>query len=170
MAAAGLSLTTAASFAGVRGFFQIPGRLLLRPLTRRFSTPAAIALCYAGAASAALALFVATFGVSAYLVAAYFCVLGGMSLGMLSPLNGLYQAEVFGDERLGTLSGVAVIVGSTAAALGGLMAGFLVQLTGGYEATLSTVAILYVVAVFLLIRTTRGEQTVAAEFSSTISS
>ena len=147
MAAAGLSLTTAASFAGIRGAFQIPGRLLLTPLTTRFGVRDTIIICYALATTAALALLVAILGASAYLTAAYFCAIGGMSLGLLSPLNGLFQAEVFGDERLGTLSGVAVIVGSLAGATGGFVSGVLVDLTGGYEATLVLATGMYLLAI-----------------------
>jgi hypothetical protein len=78
---------------------------------------------------------------------AYFCALGGMSLGLLSPLNGLFQAEVFKDERLGTLSGVAVVAGSIAGATGGFVSGVLVDLSGGYAVTLILATILYGLAI-----------------------
>ncbi len=131
MEAAGLTLTTAASYAGIRGLFQIPGRLLLTPLAGRFGVRGTITICYGIAATAALALIAAIQGASAPLMAGYFCVMGGMSLGLLSPLNGLLQAEVFGDERLGTLSGLAVVVGSLAGAAGGFVSGILVDAAGG---------------------------------------
>ncbi|MGE0686327.1 MAG: MFS transporter [Dehalococcoidia bacterium] len=147
MEAAGLSLTAAASYAGVRGLFQIPGRLLLTPLTRRFGVRGTIALCYGVAATAALALVAAIQGASTQLMAGYFCVLGGMSLGLLSPLNGLFQAEVFGDEHLGTLSGLAVVVGSLAGAAGGFVSGVLVDLAGGFVAALLLAAGCYILAI-----------------------
>lgn len=147
MQAAGLSLTTAASFAGVRGAFQIPGRLVLTPLTKRFGVRGTIGVCYGLASTAALALLAAIYGASTILMTAYFCAIGGMSIGLLSPLNGLFQAEVFGDERLGTLSGVAVVVGSISGAAGGALSGVLVDLTHGYSTTLVFAAVLYLLAI-----------------------
>jgi predicted MFS family arabinose efflux permease len=175
MQAAGLSLTTAASFAGIRGAFQIPGRLLLTPLTKQLGVRGTIVACYAIAATTAIALLMAIQGVSAYWMAAYFCVLGGMSLGLLSPLNGLFQAEVFGDERLGTLSGVAVVVGSIAGAAGGFISGLFVDITGGYGATLVLASGLYGLAILCLIwqgsarravHPAYGEETIGAEGDS----
>lgn len=171
MEATGLSLTTAASFAGVRGAFQIPGRLVLTPLTRRFGVPASIVLCYVVASTTAIALLIAVLGVSPYLMAIYFCVLGGMSLGLLSPLNGLFQAEVFGDERLGVLSGAAVIVGSVAGALGGFLSSLLIDLSGGYALTLLLASMLYLGAAALMkagvgaARTPREPSSVVSEGS-----
>lgn len=147
MEAAGLSLTAAASYAGIRGLFQIPGRLLLTPLTRRFGVRGTITLCYGVAATAALALIAAIEGASAQLMAGYFCVVGGMSLGLLSPLNGLFQAEIFGDERLGTLTGLAVVVGSLAGAAGGFVSGMLVDLAGGFVAALLLATGCYLLAI-----------------------
>ena len=108
MEAAGLSLAAASAYAGVRGFFQIPGRLFLTPLTRRIGVAGAIGLCYVTAASGVAALLLALGGGMSQIAMAYFVVASGVSLGLLSPLNGLFQAEVFGDARLGTLSGVTL--------------------------------------------------------------
>ena len=74
-------------------------------------------------------------------------VVGGISLGLLSPLNGLFQAEVFGDERLGTLSGVTVMVTSIAAAAGAWLAGLAVDVSGSYYLPLGAIACLQAFAV-----------------------
>jgi MFS family permease len=146
--AAGLSLAAASGFAGVRGAFQIPGRLFLTPLTQRFGVRGSIGMCYVLAASASLALLLAVEGASPRLLALYFTVVSGMSLGMLSPLNGLFQAEVYGDSRLATLSGLNVIVVSVSGALGAWCAG--VMAAASYVPVLAGIALLQLAAVVAL--------------------
>lgn len=140
--AAGLSLAAASGFAGVRGAFQIPGRLFLTPITQRFGVRGSVAICYALAATASLALLLAVGGAAPTLLAVYFTVVSGMSLGMLSPLNGLFQAEVYGDSRLGTLSGVNVIVVSVSGALGAWAAGVAADAAGSYVLPLAAAVFL----------------------------
>jgi predicted MFS family arabinose efflux permease len=152
MQAAGLSLAAASGFAGARGFFQIPGRLALSPLTRRLGVRGTMALCYAFAATAGLALMLSLAGEATWLLAGYFAVVGGASLGLLSPLNGLFQAEIFGDERLGTLSGVNVLVVSIAGAAGAWSAGLAVDLTGTYTLPLAIAALIQAIAIIQLRR------------------
>jgi MFS family permease len=151
MRAAGLSIGLASGFAGARGAFQIPGRLLLTPLTSRLGVRGTIGACYALAATAALALLIAVFGLDAKAMALYFSVVGGMSLGLLSPLNGLFQVEAFGEARLGTLTGVAVIVTSIAAALGAFLMGLALDLTGSYKAPLLAVMAVQGMAIAALV-------------------
>jgi len=148
--AAGLSLAAASGFAGVRGAFQIPGRLFLTPLTQRFGVRGAIAMCYTLAATATLALLLAVAGFTPTALAVYFTVVSGMSLGMLSPLNGLFQAEVYGDSRLGTLSGVNVIVVSVAGASGAWTAGLAASAAGSYVLPLAGAVVLQGAAVLAL--------------------
>ncbi len=151
MQAAGMSIALASGLAGARGFFQIPGRLLLTPLTRRFGSRGAIGVCYAFAMTAALALLIAVFGTAPEAMALYFTVIGGMSLGLLSPLNGLFQAEVFGESRLGSLTGATVIVNSTAAALGAFLAGALLDASGSYRLPLVMVICFQGLAIVALV-------------------
>lgn len=149
--AAGLSLAAASAFAGARGAFQIPGRLFLTPLTSRFGVRGSIGGCYALGATASLALLIAVGGAAPLLFAAYFTAIGGIAFGLLSPLNGLFQTEVYGDARLGTLNGVSVVVTSIAAALGAWLAGLLVDLTGSYLQMVAAVALLQALAVAALL-------------------
>lgn len=151
LGAAGLSLAAASGFAGARGAFQIPGRLLLTPLTARFGVRGAIGGCYALAGTATLALVLALVSSAPALFAAYYAAMGGISLGLLSPLNGLFQAEVYGDARLGTLNGVGVIVSSIAAAAGAWLAGQLVDATGSYAQMLAAATLFQVLAVAALV-------------------
>jgi predicted MFS family arabinose efflux permease len=149
--AAGLSLAAASGFAGARGAFQIPGRLLLTPLTSRFGVRGAIGGCYAVAGTATLAIVLALGGTAPTLCALYYAAMGGMSLGLLSPLNGLFQAEVYGDARLGILNGVSVIVSSVAAAAGAWLAGLVVDATGSYLQMVAAATLLQALAVVALL-------------------
>lgn len=149
--AAGLTLAAASGFAGARGAFQIPGRLTLTPITSRFGVRAAIGGCYALAATAMLALLIALRGGPPIVLAAYYTAIGGISLGLLSPLTGLFQADVYGDARLGTLNGVSVIVSSVAAAAGAWFAGLLVDATGSYAPMVAAAALLQALAVIALL-------------------
>jgi MFS family permease len=159
--AAGMSLSAASGFAGARGAFQIPGRLFLTPLTRRFGVRGSIMMCYALAATASLALLLAVAGAPPALLAIYFTAVSGMSLGMLSPLGGLFQAEVYGDERLGTLTGVGVMVVSVAGALGAWASGLAAGASGSYVVPL-TVTTLLQVATIVTLRWQQGAQPTAA--------
>jgi len=150
MTAAGLTLALASGMAGARGLFQLLGRLMLAPLIARFGLPRTIAICYAAAATSTVALLLAQSGASAIVLVAYFSVMGGMSLGLLSPLSGLFQAEVYGDRYLGTLTGVGTVVGSLASALGAWLAGVMADQTGSYAVSLGVVAALQLLALVVL--------------------
>ncbi len=146
MEAAGLTLAAASGFAGARGGFQIPGRLLMTPLVARFGVRGSIALCYGGATLGTAMLLAATGGGATSLLAFGYAALCGMALGLLSPLNGLFQAEVYGDARLGTLTGVSTVIGSLSQAAGAWGAGVAVDLTGSYRTPLTVVILLQAAA------------------------
>ncbi|MFA7297905.1 MAG: MFS transporter [Dehalococcoidia bacterium] len=149
--AAGLSLAAASAYAGARGGFQILGRLTLAPLTARLGIRRALALCHALAATAVLSvLLLAAQGGWAPL-ALYFAVMGGVSMGLLSPLNGLLQAEAYGDEWLGRLSGVTVIVVSVAGWLGSWGVGLAGDARGSIVGPFAAIAGFQLVAVALLV-------------------
>lgn len=149
MTAAGLTLALASAMAGARGVFQLLGRMMLSPLIRWFGLPRTMALCYAAAATATLALLFAQGATSAFVLVAYFSVMGGMSLGLLSPLSGLFQAEVYGDRHLGTLTGVGTVLGSLASALGAWLAGAIAD-RSSYAIPLAAVLILQMLALVVL--------------------
>jgi predicted MFS family arabinose efflux permease len=146
MQAAGLTLALASGMAGARGLFQLLGRLMLAPLIRWFGLPRTIGICYAAAATSTVALLAAQGGVSAVVLVAYFSAMGGMSLGLLSPLNGLFQAEVYGDRHLGTLTGVATVLGSLSSASGAWLAGVMADRTGSYSFSIMAVLVLQIAA------------------------
>jgi predicted MFS family arabinose efflux permease len=148
--ATGFSLTAASSYAGLRGAFQLPGRVLLSPLVRVAGVQWLIGGCYLLSGTAVLALVPALNADFTTAFVIYFTVASGISIGLLSPLNGLFQAEVYGDARLGTLSGVTVIVVSVAGAVGSWLGGVSADLTGSFEALLIGAACRQIAAVLVL--------------------
>lgn len=135
--ALGLPLATAAALSGVRGLMQIPGRLVLAPLTGWLGVHGAQLLSYALLAAGAAALVFA----DGLLAAWFFVVAAGVAIGLSAPLNGLLSAEAFG-ARLGTLSGMQQAAMSVASAGGAWLAGVAVDRTGGYGLTLAGIAVL----------------------------
>lgn len=132
MQASGLSLAFASSFAGARGFLQIPGRLVLDRLVSRLGLRGTAALAYGTGAIGAAALCVALLGGPPLALAAVFALAAGFAVGLLSPVHGLLAASTYDDERLGTLSGVQQFVASVAGASGPWLSGVLVDASGGY--------------------------------------
>jgi MFS family permease len=151
MEAAGLTLAAASGFAGARGFCQIGGRLVLVPLTARFGLRGTIGVCYGLAGTATLALLVALLGPTSYVLLGYFAVMSGISLGLLSPLNGLFQAEVYGDARLGTLTGVTGVITSAASAGGAALAGVVIDATGSFQPVLAGACVIQLLAIAALV-------------------
>jgi len=149
MQAAGLTVATASALAGTRGLMQIPGRLLLVPLTNRAGIRGAMAVCFTVAATASLGLAVAGYGLTLPIVI-YYVASAGMSLGMLSALLGLYQADVYGDHRVGSLTGTAFVLMTGTQAATVWLASVAVEWIGGYELTMVAVALLQAFVVLLL--------------------
>ncbi len=135
--ALGLPLATAAALGGARGLMQIPGRLMLAPLTGWLGVHGTQLLCYALLAAGASALVFADGLVAAW----FFVVAAGIAIGLSSPLGGLLSAEAYG-ARLGTFSGMQTAATSVASAGGAWLAGVAVDRTGGYGLTLAGIAVL----------------------------
>ncbi len=126
MTAAGLSLTTAATIAGIRGFCQLGGRLPLSPLIARLGSTGALRLAFA-----AMALGGALLAVSGTTpVALAFAVVTGFGIGAFSPLQGIKAEELFDRSTLGATMGFYGTVLMLAGALGPALAGVLVDATG----------------------------------------
>lgn len=127
MVDAGLAFTTAASFAGARGFLQLLGRIPLSPVVKRFGTrPSLVGAFFLVGMSGLLLL-----GSGSFVVASLFALVAGIALGAMSPLSGLYAQELFDDEHLGLLMGGRAMVRQVFWAAGPFVAGILVDRTGG---------------------------------------
>jgi MFS family permease len=132
MIAAGLPLTTAAAYAGARGFAQLGGRLILVPVVRRIGSPAAIVATYVAGAAGVVAL--AGSSNPAFAVAATLLV--GLAVGAAPPLDAVYSAEVFDPVGLGMLMGAQQLLSGVVMALGPLVAGIAVDATGSHTTTI----------------------------------
>jgi len=61
-----------------------------------------------------------------------FAVISGLAYGTILPLHGLYTAEIFGKQQIGTLMGAQTTIISLFAASGPFVLGLTVDFTGGY--------------------------------------
>jgi len=147
MTAAGLSLGAATTIASVKGFLSLPGRAGTEVVVRRVGVPAALGTAYAAMAVGTVPLAVSG-GLGAALA---FMVVTGLAFGTISPLQGLFAADVYGERRLGTLMGVQTLIVSIVAATGPVVLGVAVDATGGYRAGVLVSAALSAVALAMLV-------------------
>lgn len=160
MEAAGLSLGAATAVASVRGLLSLPGRALLDPVTRRLGVGGAMGVVYLAMAIGTLPLLLS----GSVLWALIFMLVTGLAFGTISPLQGLYATEVYGEERLGTLMGMQSLVVSLVSAFGPTLMGLTVDATGSYRLEIALIALLFgsALAILLLTRGVAEPKTVAA--------
>jgi MFS family permease len=147
MQAAGVSLTTATTIAGIRGFLSLPGRALLSPIAGRAGVPSALLVMYFAMALGVGVLILAGSTVFIWI----FAVITGLAFGTIAPLHGLYAAEVFGERRIGTLMGAQSAIVAIASAAGPLGVGVAVDGSGGYGFALGAIAVMFAAALGLLV-------------------
>jgi MFS family permease len=97
-----------------------------------------------------------------------FMVLTGLAFGAISPLHGLYAAEVFGESRIGTMMGVQSLIVSLLSATGPALVGLSVDMTDSYSVAMVLTAGLFAGALLLLLtrpRATGRHAVVSAEAS-----
>ena len=121
MRAAGLPLAAAATIAGLRGFAQLAGRLPLAWVLRAMSARAAFA--WANLLAAVSALFLLVSGALPFALA--YSLLAGVATGAISPLQGIYTAELVDRRDLGLLLGVQQALYGVAGAAGPVLVGVL---------------------------------------------
>jgi MFS family permease len=132
MVAAGLSLTTAASVAGVRGFAQFGGRAAIIPIVPRVGARVVLTASYLMMGGSALLLAVS----GNLAVALIYVVIAGVGVGIWSPIAAVYAQEIFPPERVATLLGTQRMVGGLGGALGPLVAGVVAESTGSRAPTI----------------------------------
>lgn len=147
MREAGVSLGAATAIASVRGFLSLPGRAMIEPVVRRTGVAGAIALVYLLMAVGIVPLAVP--GSIAWPL--LFMVVTGLAFGAISPLHGLYAAEVFGEARIGTMMGVQSLIVSLLSATGPALIGLSVDLTDSYSVAMLLTAGLFGGALILLL-------------------
>ncbi len=152
MVAAGATLGTATAIASVRGLLSLPGRALMGPVVARLGVPGTMALVYVLMALGTLPL--AAGGEIGWLLA--FLLPTGLAFGAISPLHGLYAAEVYGERRIGTLMGIQSLIVSLVSATGPMLMGVTVDATGSYRLAIILSAALFGGALLLLLARPRG--------------
>lgn len=120
MTSAGIGLATAGVIGGLRGFFQVFGRVGLTGLIGRFGSERLLQVAYG----------VAAIGVAFLLVGSVpagiaYAVLAGVAIGASSPLQAIHSRAVFDEGDLGLLMGLqgaAIgVAGGVGPALGGVL-------------------------------------------------
>lgn len=140
--ATGVSIGLASTMAGIRGFLSLPGRAAAASITRRVGVVNALRITYAIMTVGTLALVVA--GAIAWVW--IFVVFTGVAFGSISPLQGLYSADLYGQRRIGSLMGMQQLVLGTASAAGPFLLGFTIDITDSYTTLLVTATALQVIA------------------------
>lgn len=140
--ATGVSIGAASTMAGIRGLLSLPGRAAAATVTTRVGLVNALRLAYVTMALGTTALVIA--GSIAWIWV--FVVMTGVAFGSVSPLQGLYAAELYGQRRIGTLMGMQQLIVGTASAAGPFLLGFTIDATGGYTTMLIIATALQVVA------------------------
>ncbi len=146
MTAAGLPLTAASFWAGVRGFSQLLGRLPLVPLVNRFGVVRSMRIAYA---AIGLGTVVLAFAGKPWLALLY-ALVAGFGIGAVSPLIGMYSRDLFGPSSLGTAMGMVSLVFMTVGAAGPPIAGWLAVSTGSRAVPVAGAGVLALVSVMFL--------------------
>lgn len=140
MEATGISVGLASTLAGIRGLLSLPGRAGAASLTNRIGVVNSLRFVYALVAAGTVALLLA--GSIAWIWV--FVVLNGLAFGSISPLQGLYAAELYGQRRIGSLLGMQQVVLGVATAAGPFLLGLTVDATGGYRTLLVVATVLQI--------------------------
>ncbi|MEO6651713.1 MAG: MFS transporter [Ilumatobacteraceae bacterium] len=140
--ATGVSIGLASTMAGIRGFLSLPGRAAASTVTRRLGVVGALRITYAIMTLGTIALILAGSIAWVWL----FVVLTGVAFGSISPLQGLYSADLYGRRRIGSLMGMQQLVLGAASAAGPLLLGFTIDATGSYTPLLVIATALQIIA------------------------
>lgn len=140
--ATGVTIGMASTMAGIRGLLSLPGRAAAATVTSRVGIVNALRLTYVTMTLGTLALVAA--GSLAWIWV--FVVLTGLAFGSVSPLQGLYSAELYGQRRIGSLLGMQQVVVGAAGAAGPFVLGFTIDATGGYATLLIAATALQLIA------------------------
>ena len=147
MVAGGIERSTAASLAGARGFAQLLGRLPLGHVLSLWPTRNILIGAKILVAVGALLLSIS----SNLFVAILFVVVGGIGIGAVSPLDGIYAREVLPAQDLGTLMGAMHFFGGFTSGFGPLIGAVIIDVTGRDSSALVFAALMLLIgAVWLL--------------------
>jgi MFS family permease len=158
--ATGLSLALAGTLAGLRGFFQVFGRMGLATAVERFGSVRLLQTAYVSTAVGILALLVGLSGSfdggGLVIAAVVFAATAGAGFGASSPLQAIHARLHFDPGDLGLLMGLQAAVLGLAGGLGPVVGSILRDLSGGWFVTVGAVLVGLLLSAFLLGRS--GEQ------------
>ncbi len=154
MVAAGLPLATAASIAGLRGFAQFGGRVVVMGMIRRISPRRMLAATYLVGALAAVLLSVS----GTVPLALLYIVVAGVGIGVWSPMEAIYASEVFPAERVATFLGTQRMIVGIGGAIGPVTAAVIAETSGSRGPTIVLMAVAAVAAAAILAAGERGQQ------------
>lgn len=126
MVSAGLVLGLASALAGLRGLFQLLGRLPLPWLVNRFGARQVFQVGLALVGVSSLLLLVS----GNVVVAVVFAVVAGASVGASSTLESIYSAQVVQVRLIGLFLGLYSMIWGLGSAVGPVIAGFVTEATG----------------------------------------
>lgn len=144
----GYPLSFAAGSLALLGLAKLPGRMLLEPVVRRSSTPAATVLVFGVQAAGLLAMLMVPGAAGVWIFAALF----GAGDGASTPARGAIVAEFFGSLEYGYIGGMLaffIAAGRAAAPVGGSM---LYGASGSYDLVLWVLTGIVTAAAFAMRR------------------
>ena len=163
MVAAGLSLSTAASVAGVRGFAQFAGRVGIIPVQPHIGARQILTGAYALAGMSAVILAFS----GNVPVALVFVATAGIAIGIWSPMTAIYAHELVPLSRVATLMGTERMLSGFGNATGPLVAGIVAEATGGRGPTIIIACVGAMAAALILALPTRRQDHETASSKTT---
>lgn len=151
MVTAGLALGAASTLAGLRGLFQLAGRLPLPWLVRRLGSRRffQISLVLVGLSTLLLPLS------GTLAVALAFAAVAGFAVGAYSTMESIYAAELVPTGSVGMVLGSYSLVRGVGSMVGPVAAGAVVAATGSRVPVLVAIAVLGLVAAAVVPRPAR---------------
>tara|TARA_A100001037_G_C15010503_1_gene571455 strand:- start:79 stop:957 length:879 start_codon:yes stop_codon:yes gene_type:complete len=129
----GVTLGIAAFLGGLRSFSQIPGRLSLSLLVEKFGVEKSLYILYIVSLVGLTTLYFA----GPLILCVLFVFLTGAGFGAMLPLHGVLTADIYGPEKIGSLTGIQYIAVNIASALGPLLMGISVDFSNSYQMAIS---------------------------------
>lgn len=145
MTAAGLTLATAGTIGGFRGFCQVFGRIGLMRLVDRFGVQRLLLAAYAFTA-----IGIALLAVGTVPAGIAYALIAGAAIGASSPLQAMYAREAFDESDLGLLMGLQGAVLGLAGGAGAFFGGVMFDATGSWAPIVAISVMGSILAAFLL--------------------
>ena len=154
--ATGLSLAAAGTFGGLRGLFQLFGRMGLTTAVERFGSARLLQAAYLSTAIGSGALIVGSAGwlrstwITPAMLALIFALTAGSGFGASSPLQAIHARLHFDPGDLGLLMGLQGAVLGLAGGFGPVAGSVMRDISGSWTITISVVLAVLLLSAYLL--------------------